>query len=204
MIRRALWTVVGLAVVGGAAAATYALWSAETPLTGAVLVHGDLDIELVGDAAWEQLAPVALPVGTVDGDRAAHLATPGDVLQLTQQFRTALEGENLAARLEVDWTEPADLGQGVTASYAITPPSGTPVPPVLFGEAVTVPEAPANLSPALLASWGTDPWTLTVTLTFDGADVVVDPSGIGTAPDVDLGTVELRLTQVRDGEGFDS
>ena len=204
MIRRALWTVVGLAVVGGAGAATYALWSAETPLTGAVLVHGDLDIELVGDAAWEQLAPVALPVGTVDGDRAAHLATPGDVLQLTQQFRTELEGTNLAARLEVDWTEPADLGQGVTASYAITPPSGTPAPPVLFGEAVTVPEAPANLTPALLASWGDEPWTLTVTLTFDGADGVVDPSGIGTAPDVDLGTVELRLTQVRDGEGFDS
>lgn len=204
MIRRALYALLGLAVLGGAAAVTYAGWSSGATLPAAVVVHGDLDIELVGDPAWEQLAPTAVPIGTVDGDRAAHLATPGDVLELTQQFRTELEGTNLAARLKVDWAEPAELGDGVTASYAITPPSGTPVPPVLFGEAVTVPEAPANLSPALLASWGTDPWTLTVTLTFDGADVVVDPSGIGTAPDVDLGTVELRLTQVRDGEGFDS
>lgn len=204
MIRRALWTVLGLAVLGGAAAATYALWSAEVPLDPAVIVHGELDIELVGDAAWEQLAPTALAIGTVEGDRAAHLATPGDVLQLTQQFRTELEGTNLAARLQVDWAEPAEVGDGVTASFSVTPPHGAPGATVAFGQALVVPEAPAQLTPELLASWGTDPWTLTVTLSFDGTDVLVEPSDIGTVPDVDLGTIELRLSQVRDGEGFDA
>lgn len=200
--RRILFVLLGLVLAGGVAGATFAYWNASATLPGAVVVGGNLDIELDGAATWQQVEPEPAAIASVDGVTAAHLATPGDVLTLTQQFRTSLVGNNLAARLTVDWADPASL-DGVEASYVITPPHGAAQNAETFGTALTFPEAPANLTPDLLASWGSDPWTLTVTLRYTGSDVVVAPSEISAPRFTDLGTVSLSLDQVRDGDGFD-
>ena len=205
--RRIFLVLLGLALVGGAAGATYAFWSASVTLPGAVVVHGDLDIELAGEATWRQLEPEVGNVGMrADGMTAAHLATPGDVLTLTQQFRTSLEGNNLAARLNVDWTDPAALGApgAVTTTYVITPPNGIAGTSRPLGTPSTFPEAPANITPETLASWGAAPWTLTVRLEYTGNDIIVAPSEITAPRFTELGTIQLELAQVRDGDGFSS
>src|SRR5690554_1003356 len=194
-VRRIFLVLLSLALVGGAAGATYAFWSKSVTLPGAVVVHGDLDIELVGPAAWRQLEPAAVTIGMQpDGVTAAHLATPGDVLTLTQQFRTSLEGNNIAARPNVDWAVPAALGTpgAVTANYAITPPNGTPGTARPLGTPSTFPEAPANFTPTTLASWGSTPWTLTVTLEYTGTDIIVAPTEITAPRYIELGTIELE------------
>lgn len=138
---------------------------------------------------------------------------PGESYVLTQWFTTALEGDNLAARLTVAWAEPAVLEPAglVTATYQVTAPGAASSAARPLGTTVTVPDAPANLTPADVASWGPGAeWVLEVTVTFAGPDVLVtpvpgDPPHVtAPAPVTDLGQIVLRLDQVRDGEGFTS
>lgn len=198
-------------VVGASALATYALWGQQVTLPVGVISRGNLDIELVGTASWTETSPDVAPAHAValqpDGETAAHLATPGDSFTLTQDFTTELEGDNLAARVTVDWdTAPALAPAGqVTASYTLTTPGGTTTAAAPLGSALTLPGTPDNLTPAELAAWPPgSPWRLTVTLSFAGADVLVSPADVATAPVTELGTIALHLDQVRDGDGFDS
>ena len=201
-----------LLVVGASALATYALWGQQVTVPVGVISKGNLDIELVGTASWTETSPDVVPAHAVgmlpDGETADHLATSGDSFTLTQDFTTELEGDNMAARVTVDWdASPALAPAGqVTASYTLTTPGGTTTAATPLGTALTIPGAPDNLTPAEIAAWPPGiPWRLTVTLSFAGGDVLVTPAEVATAnPVTELGTIALRLDQVRDGDGFDS
>jgi|GEM_PF-2690326 len=210
--RGTLLAAVLLLALGGSALATYALWGKQIDVPVGVVTAGNLDLELVGGPVWAETSPdVESPgaIGMLDGVTAAHRATPGDTFTLTQDFRTVLEGDNMAARLTVDWDEAPLLAPAgrVTATYTITPPGGAPSASLALGDQLVLPPHPDNLTPAEVAAWGpAATWRLTVTLAYAGADVLVTPTELaaGPAPVTELGTIALRLDQVRDGDGFDS
>ena len=211
MTRRVLHpTLVGLLVAALVAGLTYALWGQHGTVGRGVVTTGDLDIELVGQAAWQETsADVAQPrSGSVlDDGTVDHLATPGDTLVVTQEFRARLEGDNVAARVTVSWSEEPVVPDGVTATYVVTTPDGRTGAVTPLGSPVVVPSAPDHLTPDVLAGWGDGPWRLVVTVSLSGDVVVRAPGGSGAAGPggdaaVTLGSVELELDQVRAGEGF--
>lgn len=192
--------VVLAAVAGGL---TYALWSTDAVASVGVIRAGNLDLELVDGVQWAETSPDVQPAHAVplqaDGRTAAHLATPGDSFTVTQRFRTTLEGDNLRARLTVDWQTPPSLRGGVAGTYRVTAPDGSTSTATALGTPVTLPGGTANLAA------GSGTWTLTVALTWSGtSDVVVAPGALAAAPTTaaDLGTLRLDLHQVRDGDGF--
>jgi len=196
----------GLLVAGGAAGITYALWGDGASAAAGVIRSGTLDLQLTGYPTWAEtssdVAPVDRHSGTVDASLTVdHLTTPGDTITITQPFTTVLDGDNLAARLTVGWANgsvPVTVGGRVSATYRVTMPDGTTSAATPLGTAVTMPGAPDNLVPAEAA--GT--WTLVVTVVSSGTDLVVAPSGIGTAPNFQTGDIVIELNQVRDGTGF--
>ncbi|GEL96284.1 hypothetical protein [Cellulomonas composti] len=195
-------------LAGAAAGLTYAFWGDGATAVAGVVRTGDLDLELVGTPTWTETSPDVSPAHVfgmqTDGITANHLATSGDRFTVAQQFRTTLDGDNLAARLTVGWdSAPALLPTGqVAATYIVTRPDGVASAATAVGTAITLPGGSANLTTAQVASWGSTPWTLTVTLTYSGADVMVTPTTISSAPITSLGTVRISLDQVRDGTGF--
>lgn len=211
-LRRTLLAAGLVIVLGVSALVTYALWGKQIDVPVGIVTAGNLDIKLVGPPVWTETSSDVSPVHAVairpDGATADHLATPGDSFTLTQQFSTELEGDNVAARLTVDWDVPpalAPVGRAV-ASYTVTDPGGTTTASALLGDDVTLPGGTANFTPQQIEGWGPGAtWTLTVTLAYAGADVLLSPDQITTAaPVTELGTIALTLDQVRDGDGFDS
>ena len=99
------------------------------------------------------------------------------------------------------------MPDGVTATYVVTTPDGRTGAVTPLGSPVVVPSAPEHVTPDVLAGWGDEPWRLVVTVSLAG-DVLVRAPGASGAPGprggaaVALGSVELELDQVRDGEGF--
>ena len=199
-----------LLVVALVAGVTYALWGQRVTGTAGVVTTGDLDVELVGQATWQETTPgVTQPrAGTVDDGTVDHLATPGDTLVLTQEFRPRLVGDNAAARLTVSWSSAPTPPEGVTATYVVTTPDGDAGAVTPLGSPVVVPSAPDHLTPADVEAWGDEPWRLVVTVTVSGDVELRVPGGAGAVPGpgdattVSLGHIELSLDQVRDGEAF--
>lgn len=213
--RPAVIAVAALVVAGLVGAGAYALWAGSSTVAGGVVRAGDARITLAGPATWTETSPDVTPQHTFGspGGTADHRATAGDSFTLTQQFGVALDGDNLAARLDVRWATPPSLlptGQVVATYVVTTPPTaaapqGVSTTPRPLGTSVTLPDAPASFTPADVAAWGGKPWTLRVTLAYTGTTaVVVAPGQIANAPVTDLGTVALDLRQVRDGTGFRS
>jgi len=203
----------GLVVTGLVGGLTYAWWDDGGVAAAGTLRTGDLDVELVGAATWQETsADVAAPrtVATLaDGVTADHLATPGDTLTLTQRFVPRLDGDNLAARLTVAWDDGyPGPGQDVTATYRVQAPRAAATAPVPVGTAVVLPAPPDSLTPA--GTQDLEAWTLVVTLEVGGTLPVVAPGHTGTVPAVEdaaavpLGGIRIELAQVRDGEGFTS
>jgi len=209
-VRHALSLAASALVVAGAATGlTYASWGQSAAVAMPVIRPGTLDLQLVGTPTWTETSGDVAPGPTLgtrpDRVTANHLATPGDSFTLRQQFRTVLEGENVAARVTVRWDAPPDLApaDGVTATYVVTMPDGTASAPAAVGVPVTVPGGTDNVTAAEAAAWGTAPWSVTVTLRYPGtAALVVAPTAVASAPVTGLGTVVVELAQVRDGDGF--
>jgi alternate signal-mediated exported protein len=209
----ALVALVVATLVGGT---TYALWAPPSANAGGGVVRtGDTRITLAGPAVWTETSPDVTPSHVIgsSGGTAAHRATAGDSFTFTQPFTIDLDGDNLAARLGVTWATPPNLipAGAVTASYVVTSPGtaanpqGVSTAPAPLGTPATLPQAPASFTPADVATWGGKPWTLTVTVAYTGTSaVVVTPGQVADAPAIDLGTVNLDLRQVRDGNGFTS
>ena len=212
-LRRTLLAAVLFVVLGASALTTYALWSKQIDVPLGIVTAGNLDLELVGAPTWVDTSPDVAAPGVIgmqpDGATAVRLATPGDTYTFTQEFRTRLEGDNMAARLTVDW-DPADLpalapAGKVTATYTLTTPGGTTTALSPLGTATLLPGAPDNLTPAEVAAWPVGAtWRVTVTLVYAGTDVLVSPAQVTANPVTDLGGIRVTLDQVRDGEGFDS
>ncbi|MBO0899661.1 hypothetical protein J1G43_06760 [Cellulomonas sp. zg-ZUI22] len=206
--------ITGVVVAALAAGSTYALWGRDGTGAGELVRNGDIGVELVGDAAWQETSadvPAAdRRAGTVRNGAIGHLATPGDTLVLTQGFRPRLEGDNLAARMTVTWAEGFTAPAGVTATYVVVDPEGTATAPTALGTAVVVPSAPDNLTPAQVDAWDDASWQVVVTAHVAGDVPLLVPGASGTVPAISqapmaaLGGIRIELAQVRDGEGFTS
>ncbi|QCB93856.1 hypothetical protein [Cellulomonas shaoxiangyii] len=205
--------ITGVVVAALVAGPTYALWGRDSEGVGGLVRHGDLDVELVGAAAWQETSPdVAAPrAGEVlDDGTVDHLATPGDSLTLTQEFRPRLVGDNLAARLTVSWDDGFSAPAGVEATYVVVDPDGAATEPAPLGSAVVLQSPADNLTPAEVAAWGDAPWRIVVTASLTGDVPLAEPDASGEVPGVreavaaSLGGIRIELAQVRDGKGFTS
>jgi alternate signal-mediated exported protein len=211
-----LLSLVALVVATLVGGTTYALWAPPSAnADGGVVRTGDARITLVGPSVWTETSPDVTPSHAIGstGGTAAHRATAGDTFTFAQPFTIDLDGDNLAARLDVAWATPPNLlpAGKVTATYVVTSPGtaakpqGVSTAPAPLGTPATLPQAPASFTPADVAAWAGKPWTLTVTLAYTGTSaVMVTPGQVANAPVTDLGTVRLDLRQVRDGSGFTS
>jgi len=185
-------------------AATGALWSHAASQAGGMITGGDLHVETVeGTYSWtETTADVPAgeqQSGTTAEGLAGFVATPGDTLITSQGLHTRLTGDNIHARMGVDWAEPSRVPAGVTGRYRILDATGDQVVP---GSGTTPLGTPSELYglPA-----GDTTWTLEVTLTFTGTPAYTDPAAdSSTTPPAEdgLGVIEVRLDQVRSGIGF--
>lgn len=191
--RWAALAVAAVAVALGAAGGTYALWSDGDPAALPQLRAGDLDIAL-GVATWHETSPdVAAPPRTIEV--ADFLAAPGDVVVLSQEVVTTLEGDNVAGQLTVRWGDrQAQLPDGVAATYQVHDRSGAVTRKVPVG-------APANL-PA--PPEGRATWTVTVEFVLDAeADphYADGPASRAPVPFAHVGDLVVDLRQVRPGVG---
>jgi alternate signal-mediated exported protein len=147
-----------LALILGGNAHTFALWHASEEVDGGAVTAGDLDAQKGNWILWSQVVPVGTPPvqgaveteierGTClkpadhqskcadDSDPfSAFRAMPGDKVKLVGQFKSVLDGDNIAAVLTVDWDSrwpPDDLPVAVDATYTVSA-SATPAIPATF------------------------------------------------------------------------
>ncbi|MFS0703088.1 hypothetical protein AB6N23_01065 [Cellulomonas sp. 179-A 9B4 NHS] len=202
--RRLALLATGLVVLAGVSAGlTYAFWSTEASASVGIVRSGNLDLQLVGAPTYTETSPGVTPHGIAlrnDGRTIEHLATPGDGFVMSQQFRALLDGDNIRARMTVTWETPPSFPTGVSGTYRVTSSTGASSGETPLGTALTLPGTPANISAP------SSTWTLTVTLTWGGQDVVVQGAPTATTPTTyaDLGRFHVDLRQVRDGDGFRS
>ncbi|HLS13018.1 MAG TPA: alternate-type signal peptide domain-containing protein [Beutenbergiaceae bacterium] len=183
----------GLLISGG----TFALWNTDGAASLGQIVAGDLDISLEGETTWEETSSDVVDRQT-DLDPATFLARPGDTFQITQDFTTTLQGDNMLAATTVAWADPAALPAQVSATYRVLDSAGTQVT-----EVTAVGDA------AALAAIGTDNqgrqdhYTLQIELEF--AVEAADRFGPeAEAILADLGEITIDLEQTRTGEGYQS
>lgn len=181
----------GLLISGG----TFALWNTDGAAALGQIVAGDLDISLEGETTWEETSSDVVDKQT-DLDPATFLARPGDTFQITQDFTTTLQGDNMLAATTVAWADQAALPAEVSATYR-----------VLDGAGTEVTEVTAVGNAATLDAIGTDDqgrqdhYTLQIELEFaiDSADRFGAEAEVVLA---DLGDITLDLEQTRTGEGY--
>ncbi|MDQ1130276.1 alternate-type signal peptide domain-containing protein [Microbacterium sp. SORGH_AS_0888] len=122
------------ALLVGAGAGTYALWSASAVFSGGPISTGDLDI-VRGAGTWRQVTEgVAAPASGQLADGPGGFASmPGDVVEVVVPVQTTLRGENLRAQLTVaaGVALSSELASGaVTATYRVESTAATtPAPP---------------------------------------------------------------------------
>ena len=198
---RARWRMpllAGTALVAGltAAGGTFALWSAESGRDAVTITAGDLDID-AGEAVWtETSSDVAAAPHTIDPE--TFLVRQGDTIQVSYQFTTHLQGENMLGQIEVDWADAPDLPSGVSGSYTLRDASSTELATAALGTATALDDAAHQL--AADDAGRADTYTLTIALDFAG---LPDRFGADSPVQVaDLGTFDVELHQVRTGVGF--
>lgn len=185
--------VAGVALLAGAlgAGGTVALWHAAADLPLGTVTAGTLDIDTVGPAVWQETSPdVAGTPRRIDPE--TFLARPGDTLLMTQRLATALEGDNLRARLSVGWERKSVIPAGVTATYTVRDAAGDPlVAGIPVGE-----ERKVDLDEGR---------ALTVEVALSLGDGTTDRVGADAPVQLtDLGALVVDLEQVRTGEGVPS
>lgn len=201
MTQRTSWRMPFLAaavLIAGAAAGggTMALWKTAGQAAPVTIVAGDLEVTS-GDTTWtETSSDVADSGAMIDPD--TFLVRRGDTVEMSQEFTTRIDGDNMGARIGVDWVDPAELPKGVTADFEVRDASGerlgarTPV-----GKRLTL-----DADDELLVAGETgrdDSFTVAVTLDFAklsdrfGADSPVQIA--------DLGRFAFTLDQERETGG---
>ncbi|WP_152187677.1 hypothetical protein [Georgenia satyanarayanai] len=191
--RGSLPIVAGVALLAGAVGAggTVALWHTAAELPLGTVTAGNLDIETVGGAVWQETSP-DVPGSPRRIDPATFLARPGDSLLMSQRLTTALEGDNMLGRLSVGWEREPALPDGVTATYSVLDAAGDHL---VIG-------APLGEERLVTLDGG---GALTLEVAVALGEGTSDRVGADAAPQLaDLGTVVVDLDQVRTGEGFTS
>lgn len=181
----------GLLLTGG----TLALWNDDGASPLGQIVAGDLDIDLVGQTRWHETSPDVVDQ-PAQRDPEVFLVRPGDTFTVTQEFATALQGDNMAAMLSVSWADDGEaaLHESVTATYVVLGDDGE-IAAADVGQA-------AQITRMATGNDGrSDTFTLQIKLAF--ADDGSDRFGPDADPVIaDLGDIVIDLEQVRTGEGF--
>ena len=196
MTKRMSWRLPLLAaavLIAGTAAGggTAALWKTAGNAVPATIIAGDLDVT-AGESTWtETSSDVANSGRTIDPE--TFLVRQGDTVEMTQDFTTRINGDNMVARIAVDWAEPAELPEGVTADYAVLDSTGT-----RLGESTPV-GSDLILDEDRLATGNdgrTDRFSVVVSIDFAGMS---DRFGAESPVQIaDLGRFTFTLDQVRE------
>ncbi|WP_147915467.1 hypothetical protein [Ruania zhangjianzhongii] len=196
--RRRLPLLAGAALLAGmvAGGGTFALWNTEATTPANIITNGNLDIE-AGDIRWDETsADVASP--QTDLDPADFLVRQGDTIQVSYEFTTHLQGDNMLGQIEVDWADAPALPSGVSGSYQLNDSAGAELATAPLGTVVRLDDAAQQLDAD--DAGRADTYTLTIDLDFADLD---DRFGADSAAALaDLGTFDVELHQVRTGEGF--
>lgn len=190
----------GVATVLVVGAGTDALWSSEDTFAGGVLTAGDLDME-TGQATWEQITPgVAEPAsGLLTDDPPDIVTMPGDVLRVVQPVTTRLRGDNLRAGFSVRLSGSAVPGR-YAASFVVEDEDGRQVAPAAGS-------APAGTLLEVPGLTGDDAgvsrrWRVVIRFDVLGEYVWTTHDRPGGSGAFIPGVVQVRLEQVRHGDGF--
>ena len=196
----------GAALVAGLVGmGSFALWSDNATTDAGIVSAGTLEVDNVG-IYWDDIS-TDLPSAIIE-DIDAWKVVPGDTLQLKVDLDVALDGENLAAELDLSELEnalvDANVQDLVTLDATLAEADGTPVSPE---------NGAYRFSSATAINGGQELGGVKAPATLDGtrdvtATVVINVSETASADE--LKTLELAdftdtgvsLTQVRDGQGF--
>ncbi|MCL2802551.1 MAG: hypothetical protein FWD29_01140 [Micrococcales bacterium] len=158
-----------------------------------VITGGSFNLTL-GELSWT--SPTAGLQGADQESLAQFVASPGDMLVITQAFTGTFSGSNLAVWIELDWSE---LPDAVGSTWHLESASGVEVAPAsgeaTMGQALTVADL-VNPEPT--------EWRVVVTVTFpEGDPLYLDPTkpgGLTLA--TSFGQLKLAAHQTREGQGF--
>ena len=196
----------GAALVAGLVGmGSFALWSDNAATDAGVVTAGTLEVANVG-MIWDDISTdlPETPIVNID----AWKVVPGDTLELKVDLDVALEGENLAAELDISELENALVDanvQGlVTLDATLAEADGTPVSPE---------DGAYRFSSATAVNGGQELGGVEAPATLDGtrdvtATVVINVSETASADELkklelaDFTDTGVSLTQVRDGRGF--
>lgn len=195
MTKRTTWRMPVLAaavLIAGTAAGggTAALWKTAGNAAPATIIAGDLDVS-AGETTWTETSSDVENTGrTIDPD--TFLVRQGDTVAMTQDFTTRLAGDNMTARIAVDWADPADLPEGVTGDFTVLDSAGTRLgDPVPIGEDLVIDDR------LITGDAGrTDDFSVAVSLDFANmSDRFGSESPVQVA---DIGRFTFTLDQVRE------
>lgn len=184
----------GLLAGAVGAGGTAALWVSDGTSPLGQLVAGNLEVDLLGAATWQETsADVATAPRTIDP--ATFLARPGDTVTVEQRFTTELRGANMSGVLRVARDGGPQLPAGVFATYTVRDAADVAV----------VEDVPLG-TPATLPALDTDDDgrsdTFVLEVAIDLTRATADRVGPTAATQVaDIGALVLTLDQVRNGEG---
>ena len=178
--------------IGGASLASWTVTgtppAASSPFVGELALHSEA---LPGFAAGPVWFDASSPGAPRRIDPATFLASGGDIVRMGHLFTLDAVGDNLVYELSVDWADPAQLPDGVTASYTLTENPMTDSALVLTDH---VPLGASTLLPP--AKGGTRTFLLAVELHFadDRGDRTPDETGL-----TDIGRIVIAAAQTREG-----
>lgn len=199
--------VVGVLIAGGSAVGTYALWSASTSASLGDITGGNLRLVSM-DTTWSQVSPGTdnpeeLPL---TGTPTDFRVMPGDVITITQNVESYLQGDNLNAGLAVDYANGSDAAQDVedgliALSFHIENEEGVQVAPESGS-------APFGTTLAIGGLTGTDQgvtdaWKVVISAEILGDYDWVDGESLDDAPaQWAAGNIVISLEQLREGSGY--
>lgn len=194
----------GIALLAGGT--TFATWTETLTQEGAAITSGKLDITGVNTPAWFDVsadradATATTPVTARRGHTIADLATwkivPGDSAEATYSYDIALEGDNLAAQLDVSNLRVV-AENGGTATFKIYDQDKKEITGKLVGGKLTFagPDAGGSLrgtSTVVVDDTSAPDVHVVVTVDFDS-----DEADDMSSTVYELGEVGVSLTQVR-------
>ncbi len=174
----------------GAVGSTYALWDdAASPQPAGTITSGNLDIALDGATEWTEISS-DVPAAPQVIDANTFLATPGDTFRVRQRFMTTLDGENLRAKITVDWTAPPVAPSDVVIVYRILAQNAAPLSTFV----------PAGTPTVLDDLPGVDTnYILDVKVTYRPIKPDLMSPAVETTQ---LGNIQIDLDQIRSGTGY--
>jgi len=204
--------VAGIALLTGGA--TFATWSDSASQNGGTITSGNLDVAAVGTPAWYDVSADRTDGANLTGALAGYNGhaidstwriVPGDTAVAAFGFAVALQGDNLAANIDLSDVD-ALVGAGATVDYKVLDASGADVTPATgtivrlrAADAATDLGGAAVTRTALTGTETTADVTVVVSVTFPGS--TANRTNVQTQV-ADLTDVSVGLSQVRTGAGF--